>query len=69
MKKDQQSSTPKEKHSSAKENKKNAQFNPGTKKSTDPQEDMEGPISSLVQRTKEKVEENDDESPEDAANK
>jgi hypothetical protein len=34
---------------------------PETLHTTDPQEEMEGPISSIVQSVKEKVEENDDE--------
>ena len=33
---------------------------------TDPQEQMEGPISSLMQKIKEKTEENDEESKEEA---
>jgi hypothetical protein len=38
-------------------------------KSTDPQEKMEGPISSVVQNIKEGAEENDDESKEEADKK
>ncbi len=33
---------------------------PGTENTTDPQEHMEGPLSSLMQRGKEKFEENDE---------
>lgn len=39
---------------------------PETLHTTDPQEHMEGPVSSLVQGVKEKVEENDGKSKEDA---
>lgn len=35
-------------------------------KSTDPQEEMEGPISSIVQTIKEKIEENNQETKEEA---
>lgn len=39
---------------------------PETLHTTDPQDHMEGPVSSLVQGVKEKVEENDEKSKEDA---
>lgn len=50
---------------------KNAAVKPDeeTLHTTDPQENMEGPISSLVQGVKEKVEENDKESKEEADKK
>ena len=45
------------------------QPDPETLHTTDPQEEMKGPISSLVQGVKEKVEENDEESKEEATKK
>ena len=45
------------------------QPDPETLHTTDPQEEMKGPISSLVQGVKEKVEENDEESQEEATKK
>jgi hypothetical protein len=42
---------------------------PETLDTTDPQEKMKGPISSLVQGVKEEVEENDKESKEEATKK
>lgn len=33
---------------------------PATENTTDPQEHMEGPVSSIMQKTKEKFEENDE---------
>ena len=42
---------------------------PETLHKTDPQDNMEGPISSLVQGVKERVEANDDESKEEADKK
>ena len=60
MKKDQQPSA-------SKQNKKDGpQPDPETLGTTDPQEHMEGPVSSLVQKVKDKVDENNAESPEDA---
>lgn len=41
----------------------------GKKKTTDPQEHMEGPVSSIVQNIKEEVEENDEETKKDADQK
>ena len=41
----------------------------GKKKTTDPQEHMEGPLSSIVQNIKEEVEENDEESKNEADKK
>mgnify|MGYP006199211955 CR=1 FL=1 len=45
------------------------QPDPETLHTTDPQDEMKGPISSLVQGVKEKVEENDEESQEEATKK
>lgn len=42
---------------------------PETLHKTDPQENMKGPLSSLVQNVKEKVEEDDNESKEEADKK
>ncbi len=42
---------------------------PKTLHKTDPQENMEGPISSIVQGVKEEIEENDAESKEEADKK
>ena len=42
---------------------------PGTENTTDPQENMEGPISSLVQNIKESGDDNDSDSKEDADKK
>lgn len=39
------------------------------KKSTDPQEKMEGPVSSIMQNIKEEAEENDEETKEEADKK
>jgi hypothetical protein len=41
----------------------------GTKHTDDPQENMEGPVSSMMQNIKEKAEENDKESKEEADEK
>lgn len=59
MKKDQ-------KHSPSKGNEGTRQPDPETLGTTDPQEHMKGPVSSVVQKVKEKVEENNSESPEQA---
>jgi hypothetical protein len=45
------------------------QPDPETLHTTDPQDEMKGPISSLVQGVKEKVEETDEESQEEATKK
>lgn len=45
------------------------QPDPETLHTTDPQEEMKGPISSIVQAAKEKVEENNEESQEEATKK
>ena len=45
------------------------QPDPETLHTTDPQEEMKGPISSIVQGVKEKVQENDEESQEEATKK
>lgn len=42
---------------------------PETKHTTDPQDKMKGPISSIVQNIKEEAEENDNETKEDADKK
>ncbi len=45
------------------------QPDPETLHTTDPQDEMKGPLSSLVKGVKEKVEENDKESKEEATRK
>jgi hypothetical protein len=45
-----------------KKDEKNKDKAEGKKKTTDPQEHMEGPLSSIVQNIKEEAEENDEES-------
>lgn len=45
------------------------QPDPETLHTTDPQDEMKGPVSSIVQAAKEKVEENDEESQEEATKK
>ena len=45
------------------------QPDPETLHTPDPQEEMKGPISSIVQGVKEKVQENDEESKEEATKK
>ena len=50
-----------------KEEKSTRKPDPATLHTTDPQEHMEGPISSSVQKVKEKVEENDDEDANDSS--
>ncbi len=42
---------------------------PETLNTTDPQDNMEGPVSSIVKKVKEKTEENDEESKEEADRK
>ena len=51
----------------AKEEKSTRKPDPATLHTTDPQEHMEGPISSAVQKVKEEVEENDDEDANDSS--
>jgi hypothetical protein len=52
-----------------KDNRKLGQPDPETLGKTDPQEHMEGPVSSVVQKVKEKTEENDGETGDDHDNK
>jgi len=51
------------------QNKKKPKPDPETLHTSDPQEFMEGPISSFMQRTKEVAEKNDEQSKEDATKK
>jgi hypothetical protein len=61
--------SPKGNQAATKGNKDARQPDPETLGTSDPQNHMKGPISSLVQKTREKVDENDDETPEDAGKK
>ena len=51
------------------QNKKTPKPDPETLHTTDPQENMRGPISSFMQKTKEIAEKNDEQSKEDATRK
>ena len=59
----------KRKEDRKKDPKKKSNPDPETLHTTDPQENMKGPISSFMQRTKKIAEKNDEQSKEDATKK
>ena len=67
MEKNQQQSPENQKHPPTKGNENARQPDPETLGTTDPEEHMKGPVSSLMQKIKEKAEKNNDDDASDRA--